>query len=193
MSVTWKYAIEHPVSGPWNFVKSVSWHGAPDVRVSFDFKTIGAHSIPVTPPGLSSGYRMEPHREWVETAEKILKDWESATFERCDLMQYDLECLNRVAGYDAPDYGLWSERTDWIEWAWQFDEAWADLRTQVLELFDDALPHLPPHCSIETQEQVIKERKLDVLPIGNRVMPPTLVDALKVMLAQAETLDSKLN
>ena len=68
---------------------------------------------------------------------------------------------------DSPNQQGESHTTTVVGLSESFDEAWGELECQIEQLFESA-------CASKTPTT-----------IGNRVMPPSLEDALKMMLAEA--------
>lgn len=168
-------------------IQSVSWDDAPELWFRTLFHKIGTVCFR-TPPSLPRGFMMRAHPSWHELNDRILEGWESATFEELDQKILDLEVLSEVTKCDwvGDNFPPYYERKDWVRWANSFDDAWGDLPDHLESLLETVAPHMPPGASRSLLLEHIAKNGLDCQPIGNRVMPPSLVDVLKLMLAKAE-------
>jgi len=168
-------------------VQSVSWDDVPELCKPTPFDKIGTVCV-IVPPPLPFGFEMRAHPSWHDLNDRILEGWKSATFEELDQKILDLETLAEITKCDWIDGvgPIYYERKDWVNWANSFDDAWGDLPDQLEDLFKAVAPHMPLCSSRAVLLEHIAKEGLDCQPIGNRVMPPSLVDVLKLMLAKAE-------
>lgn len=142
--VSWRYVTEEAV----------------EIELTSSNKTI---SLPISPQ-LPFGVYMCVHRDWIAARADLLADWESASFEQCDLIVDDLEKIRSIVGWNTDDDFIpYSTRKDWREWSTSFEDAWVNRSQEIEQLFETLYP----------------EKDF------NRKMPPTLIEALKSMLEAA--------
>jgi hypothetical protein len=185
-------AIKARTYGYVTAIQYVGWDDVPEFCLPTPFDKIGTVCVQ-TPPSLPIGFKMKPHPSWIDLRDRILEGWKSATFQELDQKMLDMETLADITKFDwaGDEFIPYQERMDWVDWAYNFDDAWSDLPEALSRLFEAAVPHTPPH---ECREVLLKnntEKGLDCQPIGNRVMPPSLVDVLKLMLAKAEEQENE--
>mgnify|MGYP000465123511 CR=1 FL=1 len=168
-------------------VQTVSWDDVPELCSPTPFNKIGTVCV-IAPPSLPFGFEMRTHPSWHDLHARILEGWGNASFEELDQKILDLEILSEITKTDwvGDDCPIYYDREDWVRWSSNFDDAWGDLPEQLEALFEDVAPHMPPYAGRAILLDHIAEKGLDCQPIGNRVMPPSLVDVLKLMLAKAE-------
>lgn len=180
-------AVKPKVYGRMTVLQYVDWDDVPVTGDLVQFLTLGSIFVR-TPPSLPDGFRMKVLPAWLGWRDRILEGWETATFQELDQKMLDLETLADVTIIDwaGDDFIPYHERPDWVDWAMRFDDAWSELPDQVDALFEAAVPHMPPYVGRGLLIDHIAKEGLDCQPIGNRVMPPSLVDVLELMLAKAK-------
>lgn len=155
-------------------ITPVAWDGAPQEFVSVKFHSVGESSL-VKPLKLPNGYRMELHDSWLDVAQQIytperVKD---LSFTELDDIVRDWHTLEDFVGRSLDWFNLYDDRPDYCHWSCSFDDTWDELahelESKILAVFDRACPHRPPH-SAENKDC-----------IGNRVMAPSLHEALTAM------------
>ena len=183
--------IKARTHGVFTLIDYVRWDGAPIDSREIEFWTIGRQSI-VLPPSLPEGFRMATHPEWEKIRDRILEGWETAAYDRLDLMCLDLYKLSKLTGYwGGDDFNpLYEDRQDWAGWVYEMECSWSDLECDMgrycTQLLHKAAPHFPPHAGFESLEDYVKDNQLECPPIGNRVKAPSKIEALRLMLAIAE-------
>ena len=179
--------VEPEVYGSITVVKSVSWDGVPAEGQLAAFLTLGVVFVK-TPPVLPYWCQMRLHTSWYHLCDRILEGWQDATFQELDAKMLDLKFLSELTKYDwmAENFAPYEHRKDWVDWSAQSEDAWDDLPDQIKKLLQTAVPHLPPYVDRTRLLKHISEHGFDDLPVTDRAMPPSLVDVLKLMLAQAQ-------
>lgn len=153
---------------------SVSWKGAPIITELIEFTTIGAVEV-ILPPPLPRGCVIDRHDQWIELVYRIYDKNRvlSMAFDELDNVERDIKRLEKVTGKIFGDwYHIYDDRPDYCKYTWDLDESWEilgeSIRNPFSRLFEKANPHLDPHSRQEDG-------------IGNRVMPPSLREALANM------------
>jgi hypothetical protein len=172
----------------WIVWQNVTWDGAPEVAESHTFHTIGTREI-VAIPVLPHGFKMVKHPSWDAALADILEGYKTASFDRLDLINIDLDSLHLIVGghYGYNFNPLYYDRKDWVEWSASFDDMWDEFHRSIDGLIEKCVPCMPLWSSTKEYESYILEHNLDRLPIGNRINPPSLIDALKSMISMAES------
>lgn len=180
-------AIQPEVYGPITVIKYVSWDDVPVEGQLAAFLTLGVVFVH-TPPVLPHWCQMRCHTSWYHLCDRILEGWQDATFQELDAKMLDLEFLSEITKHDwmSDNFPPYEHRQDWADWSAQIEDAWDDLPDQIKKLSQSAVPHLSPYVDRTKLLEHLAEHGFDDLPVTNRVMPPSLVNALKLMLAQAE-------
>lgn len=183
--------VKARTNGAFTLIDYVRWDGAPIVFREIEFRTIGRQSI-IVPPSLPEGFRMEAHHEWEKIRDRILEGWETAAYDRLDLMCLDLYELSKLTGNWGGDgfNPLYEDRPDWADWIYEMECSWSDLEYDIEDycahLLRKALPHFPPHAGFQILEDYVKDNQLECPPTGNRVKAPSKIEALRLMLTIAE-------
>lgn len=168
-------------------IKSVSWDDVPVEGQLAAFLTLGVVFVH-TPPDLPNWCQMKCHTSWYYLHDRILEGWQDASFQELDAKMLDLEFLSEITKHNwiTENFSPYKHRKDWVDWSSQIEDAWDDLPDQIKKLLQSAVPHLSPCVDRTGLLKHISKHGFDCLPVTDRAMPPSLVDALKLMLAQAE-------
>lgn len=174
-------------------IKYVGWDSVTIIDTCHNFRTIGVWPVRIAPK-LPQGFQMTRHNSWNTLVGRIKANVATADFATLDKMQLDLEDLAEIVGVRSwgDDFIPWDARIDWTNWVNQFDDNWGARINQLEALIEFALPHMPLyHNHAGYKDYIMQQDLVGVEPLGNRVNPPTLKEALVLMLNKVDEFEAQ--